>query len=212
LLTFTMLWNLKSSMQLHISAALGIVIGVGLSSGAADRVALRRDADLLKQKMTAIQGRTSSASRKPVRTTITEREVNAYLAFEVADALPDGVVDPTVTILGPGRLSGRAVVDLDRVRKERNPTSMLDPFYYLTGRVPVGATGVLRASGGVGQFELQSADVAGLPVPTFVVQQIVSHYSRSAGWPGGLKLESSFALPARIREIQVERGHAIVIQ
>jgi hypothetical protein len=199
-------------MCLRLAAALGLVVAISLSAGAADQVALRRDADLLKQKMTAIQGRRGSASRKPVRTRITEREVNAYLAVEVAHALPDGVVDPTVTILGPGRLSGHAVIDLDRVRKERNPTSMLDPFYYLTGRVPVGATGVLRASGGIGQFELQSADVAGLPVPTFVIQQIVSHYSRSAGRPDGLKLDSSFALPARIREIQVERGHAIVIQ
>jgi hypothetical protein len=199
-------------MRLRLAAALGLVVAISLSAGAADQVALRRDANLLKQKMTAIQGRTWSASRKPVRTRITEKEVNAYLAVEVVHALPDGVVDPTVTILGPGRVSGHAVIDLDRVRKERNPTSMLDPFYYLTGRVPVGATGVLRASGGIGQFELQSADVAGLPVPTFVIQQIVSHYSRSAGRPDGLKLDSSFALPARIREIQVERGHAIVIQ
>jgi hypothetical protein len=198
-------------MQLRLAGALGIV-AIALSAHAADRVALRRDADLLKRKMTAIQGRTASETGKPVRTTITENEVNAYLVFEVADALPDGIVDPTVTIAGPGRLSGRAIVDLDRVRKERNPTSMLDPFYYLTGRVPVGATGLLRASGGVGQFELQSADVAGLPVPTFVLQQIVSHYSRSPERPGGLNLEASFALPARIREIQVQRGQAIVIQ
>jgi hypothetical protein len=199
-------------MQLRLIPALGIVAALAFSASAAEQVALRRDADVLKQKMTAIQGRTASALRTPVRTTITEKEVNAYLAFEVAGELPDGVVDPAVTILGPGRVSGRAVVDLDRVRKERNPTSVLDPFYYLTGRVPVGATGLLRTSGGVGQFELQSANVGGLPVPAFVLQQIVSHYSRSAENPNGLKLESSFALPARIREIQVERGQAIVIQ
>ena len=41
--------------------------------------------------------------------------------------------------------------------------------------MPVSATGILRATGGVGQFELQSATVAGLPVPTFVLQQIVSN-------------------------------------
>src|SRR5688572_15027671 len=182
-------------MQLRLAGALGIV-AIALSAHAADRVALRRDADLLKRKMTAIQGRTASETGKPVRTTITENEVNAYLVFEVADALPDGIVDPTVTIAGPGRLSGRAVVDLDRVRKERNPTSMLDPFYYLTGRVPVTATGILRATRGIGQFDLQSATVAGLPVPTFVIQQIVSYYSRSAERPEGLRIDSSFALPA----------------
>jgi hypothetical protein len=198
-------------MQLRLSATFGLAIGIALSA-AADQAPLRRDADGLKRKMTAIQARTPSAQGKAVRTTVTENEVNAFLAFEVTDVLPEGVVNPAVSILGPGRVSGRAIVDLDRVRKERNPTSMLDPFYYLTGRVPVTATGILRATRGIGQFDLQSATVAGLPVPTFVIQQIVSYYSRSAERPEGLRIDSSFALPARIREIQVERGQAIVIQ
>ena len=195
----------------RLVAGLGLLLGVTVAA-AQDRAVLRRDSDLMKRKMTAIQGRSPSASRPPVRTTITEREVNAYLTVEVTDALPSGIVEPSVTILGPGRVSGRAVVDLDRVRRERNPTSRIDPFYYLTGRVPVGATGVLHTSAGEAQFELQSADVGGVPVPKFVLQQIISHYSRSAGWPDGISLDASFPLPARIREIQVDRGQAVVVQ
>jgi hypothetical protein len=189
-----------------------MVLAASLAGIAADQAPARRDADLLKRKMSAIRDQTPAPAGRAVKTTISEREVNAYLQFELADDLPAGVVEPSVTILGPGRLSGRAIVDLDRVRKERNPTSLLDPFYYLAGRVPVTATGILRASNGVGQFDLQSADVAGLPVPTFVLQQIVSFYSRSAEHPDGVSLEGSFALPARIKEIQVDRGHAIVVQ
>jgi hypothetical protein len=105
-----------------------------------------------------------------------------------------------------------ATVDLDEVRRERKPTSLLDPFYYLSGRVPVGARGLLRSSAGVAQFDLQSADVGGVPVPKIVLQQIVTHYSRSPARPEGLNLDGPFSLPAQIQEIQVERGQAVVVQ
>jgi hypothetical protein len=35
--------------------------------------------------------------------------------------------------------------------------------------------------------------------------------SRAPEPPSGTSLDDPFALPARIREIQVERGHAIVV-
>ncbi len=38
---------------------------------------------------------------------------------------PAGVVSPGITILGPGRVSGRAIVDLDQIREDRKPTSLL---------------------------------------------------------------------------------------
>ena len=47
------------------------------------------------------------------RITITENEVNGYLTYDSKEQLPSGVVEPSVTILGTGRLAGRAVVDLD---------------------------------------------------------------------------------------------------
>ena len=42
-------------------------------------------------------------------------------------------------------------------------------------------------------------------MPKFVLQEIVSHYSRTPEKPAGIGLDDPFALPARIREIQVER-------
>jgi hypothetical protein len=81
-----------------------------------------------------------------------------------------------------------------------------------SGRLPVAATGVLTTSNGVGRFTLESANVAGVPVPKLFLQQVVSYYSRSPSRPSGISLDDSFALPARIREIQVGRGEALVIQ
>lgn len=172
----------------------------------------RREADQLRQKVAAIVQFAERPRREALRTTVTEPEVNAYLAYDAGTDLPAGVIEPVVTILGAGRVSGRAIVDLDAVRKQKQPTSMLDPVSYLTGRVPVTATGVLTTSNGVGRFQLESAAVGGLPVPKMVLQEILSHYSRTPQNPSGMNLDDPFALPSRIREILVERGQAIVVQ
>ncbi len=174
--------------------------------------ATRREATLLKQKVATITAFGEKPSREARRTTVTESEVNSYLVYEAKEQLPTGVVEPSVTILGTGRVSGRAIVDLDAVRKEKNPTSLLDPMNYLMGRLPVTATGVLRTSNGVGRFELESARVSSVPIPKLFLQEIVSYYSRTPEKPSGIGLDDPFALPARIREIQVERGQAIIVQ
>ncbi|PYR59471.1 MAG: hypothetical protein DMF91_14745 [Acidobacteria bacterium] len=172
----------------------------------------RRDADALKQKVAAIAAFGERPSRQARRTTVTETEVNAYLVYDAHSDLPVGVVEPWVTIVGTGRVSGRAVVDLDAVRKDKKPTSMLDPMNYLTGRLPITATGVLTTSNGVGRFALESAAVSGIPIPKMVLQEIVSYYSRTPQKPAGIGLDDPFELPSRIREILVERGQAIVVQ
>jgi hypothetical protein len=154
----------------------------------------RRDADLMRQKVAAIVQAGAPSSRQPMRTTVTENEVNAYLAYDAHDDLPAGVVEPTVTIIGTGRVSGRAIVDLDAVRKQKN------------------ATGMLTTSNGVGRFQLESATVGGVPIPKMMLQEIVGYYSRTPQKPSGISLDEPFPLPARIREIQVERGQAVVVQ
>ena len=83
---------------------------------------------------------------------------------------------------------------------------------YLMGKLPVTATGVLKTSDGVGRFELESAAISRVPVPKILLQEIVSYYSRTPENPAGIGLDDPFALPARIREIQVQRGQAIIVQ
>jgi hypothetical protein len=186
-----------------------------LAAVRADTPPTPREAASLRQKVAQIRTFSEQPPKKTPSqrlTTITEREVNAYLAFDAQGDIPSGVVEPSVTILGNGRLSGRAVVDLDAVRKQQNPTSLLDPMSYLTGHLPVTAAGVLKTSEGVGHFELESATVGGVPLPKFLLQQILTYYSRTPTTPSGINLDDPFALPARIREIHVERGQAIIVQ
>jgi hypothetical protein len=178
----------------------------------ADQRGSKRDADLLKQKVATITAFGDRPSKETRRTSVTESEVNAYLGYDARSQLPAGVVDPAVTILGTGRVAGRAVVDLDAVRRAKASQSWFDPTNYLTGKLPVTATGRLQTNNGVGRFELESASVGGVPVPKLLLQEIVSYYSRTAQNPSGINLDDPFALPARIREIQVERGQAIIVQ
>ena len=200
-----MLRRLRWILAAAVAAALGVCVR-------ADTRPNRRDSETLKQKVAVINAHAERPTRQGRRTTVTESEVNAYLAYDAGTQIPAGVVEPSVTILGAGRLSGRAVVDLDAVRKSKNATSFWDPMSYLTGRLPVTATGTLKTSNGTGQFVLETAAIGGVPIPKLLLQEIVSYYSRTSSNPAGIGLDDRFALPARIREIQVERGQAIIIQ
>ena len=195
-------------------AALAVLAALSLVAAAAggDTPPSRREAALLRQKIDTITAHAERAGAPARRTIVTEREVNAYLVFEAKEQLPVGVVNPSVAILGTGRLAGQAIVDLDAVRKAKGPTSLLDPMNYLWGRLPVSATGVLKTSKGVGHFELESTRINGVPIPKLLLQEIVSYYSRTPEKPAGIGLDDPFALPARIREIQVQRGQAIIVQ
>lgn len=172
------------------------------------------DGDRFAVKYAAIVGRTpvpAGQRRKRIQTIVTEPEVNGYLRYRGQDVLPVGVVDPYVFVLGAGRLSGVATVDLDAVRLSR-PRGMLDPAQLLRGRVPVTATGVLRSKDGEFRFDLESATVAGLEVPKSILQELVSYYTKSVSNPSGYSLDSPFALSGGIREITVESKRAIIIQ
>ena len=201
-----------SRLGVGLAAALALLTAAPFANDQ-DPSALRH-ADNLRVKISAIaeRGDEVAARHAPARTTVTEPELNGYLAIEVAADLPAGVVAPSVSMLGAGRAIGRATVDLDRVRRELGATSVLNPLSYLRGQLPVVATGTLRTGDGVARLQFESATVGGVRVPKLVLQQIVSHYSKSRRFPSGISLDDPFTLPARIREIHVERGLAIVVQ
>ena len=180
---------------------LGLVSFAGLR---ADVQTSKRDAASLKQKVATITAQGERPSTIARRTIVTESEVNSYLAYEAGDQIPVGVVEPSIAVVGSGRLSGRAVVDLDAVRKQKAPTSLLDPMNYLMGRLAVTAVGTLRTSNGIGRFELESSAVGSVPIPKILLQEIVSYYTRTPEKPAGISLDDPFQLPARIREIKVE--------
>ena len=78
--------------------------------------------------------------------------------------------------------------------------------------MPVTVTGTLRTKAGMGQFDVQSTDVSGIPVPKFILQQLLSYYATTPDQPEGLQIDDSFTLPASIQRIDVGRGQMVVVQ
>jgi hypothetical protein len=174
----------------------------------------KEDAERFQSKLTKIVefGNAPALKNSKSRsTTISDAEVNSYFKYLAADQVPTGIVDPMLNAVGEGRVAGRAVVDLDAVRTQKK-RSWLDPLGYLTGRLPVTASGILITKDGKGQFQLQSAEISGVTVPKTVLQELLSYYSKSKENPEGINMDAPFELPAKIREIRVGTGTSIVVQ
>ena len=189
----------------------GLLVVVLAASIAANARWSRADADAFLSKMVQIATHGLAEKRPARKTTLLERELNAYISVHGKSELPAGVVDPTVTILPDGRLTGRATVDLDAVRTSQD-RGMLSPWTLLRGQLPVEAIGTLRTEKGVGAFTLESASVGGVPVPKTILQELVTYYSRSESQPKGIDIEAPFQLPAHILEIRTAQGQALVVQ
>jgi hypothetical protein len=189
---------------------------IAVAALAAADVYTRADSTSMRQKIERIvQTERTVAQRKApagLTTPLSQREVNSYLRYDLAPQVPVGIADPVITILGEGRLLGEAVVDLDAVSRANPPKGFFDPMRLLTGRLPLRVQGVLVTSRGTGRFSLESASLAGVPIPKSVLQTLLTHYSRSQEKPDGIGLDDPFALPAAIREIRVEPGRALVVQ
>lgn len=174
----------------------------------------RQQADSFQRKIFLIAegGRVSATDGGPRRTALSETELNSWFAYHAQPLIPRGVADPKISIIGQGRLGAEAIVDLDAVAKQKATGGVLDPWSYVGGRVPVTVVGFLHTRDGVGQFQLESAEVSGVPVPKTLLQELVAYYSRTEDHPKGINMEAPFELPAGISRIEVGQGQAVVVQ
>jgi hypothetical protein len=195
-------------------AALAVLTAFAIAPLGADDRLTKQEADRFQAKLGRIlvQGKSVPAKAAQARSTpVTDAEVNSYLRFDAKDQVPVGILEPTLNALGNGRVAGRAVVDLDAVRKQKQ-RGWLDPVGYLSGRLPVTATGTLTTKDGKGQFQLESAEISGVTVPKGVLQELLTFYSKTPENPTGINMDAPFELPSRIREIRVGTGTSTVVQ
>lgn len=171
-----------------------------------------RLADSFEKKIVAVQANAETTSKTPRPTPFSEDETNSYLKFKSGPLLPTGLTEPVITLHGEGRVTGRAVVDLDVVRQKQSSGGWFDPTSYLTGKLPVSAVGKIVTADGKGRFELERADVSGIPVPKSLLAQMVNYFTRTAANPGGATIDDTFELPAEIRRIDIATGRFTVVQ
>ncbi len=149
---------------------------------------------------------------KPRQTPASELEINSYLNFNLRDKIPRGLADPQISLLGDGRLSGRVFVDIDEFKRNRPSGGLLDPLNYLSGQLPVNASGTFSTRAGQGLFQLYAADIHGVPLPKPIVQELVSFFSRTPDRPNGFNMDEPFTLPAKIREVVIDPGKTTTVQ
>ncbi len=151
------------------------------------------------------------AKAEPVRTAFTDREMNAYLQIEGPSFLPPGIANPHISTGEGGRVTAQAMIDLDKVRLSQQ-RGLLDPLAFVRGSVEVVATGFVVARNGSGTGSLESATVAGIPVPKRVADEVLRFYTRTPARPQGFSLDDMFDLPAQIRSVTVDAGRVTVTQ
>jgi hypothetical protein len=174
----------------------------------------KTDATKFQAKLAQIEanGARPRKPKAPARSTqVSDAEVNAYFKFLAGDQVPVGIVDPMLHAAGSGRVTGRAVVDLDAVRTQKK-RAWTDPLAYLMGKLPVTAAGTLTTEGGVGRFQLESAEISGVTIPKSLLQELLSYYSKTKDNPAGINMDDPFQLPAAIQEIRIGQGVATIVQ
>ena len=194
------------SVSLRFSSVISVAVLAFLATAEAVTTS-RPQADSFAKKLAIIKQHAAASPKSSRRTTVTEGELNSWFVYRAPELLPAGVKEPKVTVVGNGKLVGVVTVDLDEVGKSKSGAWNL-----LGGRVPISLSGVLRTKDGRGQFELQAADISGVPVPRFLVQEILSHYTKDEDRPNGLRLDDPFTLPANIKQIDVGTGQAVILQ
>src|SRR5687768_17369183 len=192
--------------SLLLCATAGIIV-----TAAAD-VLTRQLGDAFAKKVVAVQEHANNGAKKTLSTTFTQAETNSYLKFNAGDLLPTGLTQPEITMHGQNRVSGKAIVDLDVVRKKQSSGGWFDPTSYLTGKLLVTAAGRVITGDGKGRFELASAEVSGVPIPKSFLNQMVNFFTRTADNPNGSSMDDVFELPAQIKRIDSEQGRFTVHQ
>ena len=191
--------------------ALMLISLAGVAASAAD-VLTRQHGDAFAKKVVIVQEHANDGVKKPLSTSFTQTETNSYLKFQATELLPTGLTQPEITMHGQNRVSAKAIVDLDIVRKKQSSGGWFDPTSYLTGKLLVTAAGRVITGDGKGRVELQSAEVSGVPIPKTFLNQLVNFFTRTEDNPKGSTVDDVFELPAKIKRIDSEQGRFTVHQ
>jgi len=172
----------------------------------------QQEGDRLQRKIEEITKNGATSPVQTRKTPISEDEVNSYLAFNAKEKIPQGLINPWITMIGDRWLAGRVLVDLDEFKRQRSPRGFMDPLSYISGKVPLTARGILDTHEGKGQFQLGSAEIFGVPLPKPILQELVTFFSRTSENPKGFEIDAPFSLPTKIREVVISKGEAVVVQ
>ena len=165
-------------------------------------------ANSLDRKLQTIRQRYADGTQNPKRYNVTEEEANAYLLYCVSEHLPEEVTEPWVRF-SQDQVQGGAMLDMKLLQTHLGESTLLK---YLEGEVPVEILARVRAEGGVGQVELESVTLAGVPLPQTLIEQLLSDAAKSPALPEGVRLNDVFPLPYGLTSARFRTGRLILRQ
>lgn len=195
----------------RIVAAAFICGALAVAAGA-QQTPTRAEGDSMERKLLGITDRGLLPPEQlvpAVKTSFTDRELNAYLMYNAQPRMPVGLREPRVAVPAVNRFDARAVVDLDEVRKSKDYGFL---GLLLQGVHELKISGTFTGSNGKGLVHLSASSLDGVSVPQSLVDTLVSHFSKSPDLPGGFQLDKPFDLPSRIRVLQLQAGVVTVVQ
>src|SRR5258705_1312363 len=108
----------------------------------------KQQADVFSRKMEQIVVQGNGQQKAGTRSTpVTETELNSWFAYSAKPLLPAGVSDPQITMVGNGKVTGQAVVDLDAIAKKKSTGGAFDIWNL------IGGEGSGECAGGLGTKE-----------------------------------------------------------
>src|SRR5512132_2268690 len=116
------IWDLPSGIYTqNMTARIASISGVVLVLATVEAAAIsKQQADLFSQKVAQIVVQADSIQKPGTRRTpVSESELNSWFAYSAKPLLPQGVADPRITMVGNGKVTGQAIVDLDTIAKKK---------------------------------------------------------------------------------------------
>jgi hypothetical protein len=94
--------------------------------------------------------------------------------------------------------------------KGKVESDSFSPLSFLSGDVPVEASGRLRGKDGFGQVEWDAVYVSSIRVPIAALDQMVRSATKSEKNPDGFDILAPFRLPYSVNRLRLEPGRAFL--
>ena len=143
------------------------------------------------------------------RLAFTAKELNAYLEQELPKVAPPGVRKPSAQLHGNNTASGTALIDFVKLRSAQGKPPNWLVRQLLNGEHEVTVTAKLQSSGGKMTVNLQSVEIAGVPISGNVLDFMIRNYL-IPNYPDA-KIGKPFDLKYGMERIEVQPGVAHVV-
>jgi len=137
---------------------------------------------------------------------ISEEDLNAWAAVVTENKSHLGLRKLQVDLLGLNRVRALAEIDMDQVKMEGFSAQLFKST--LSGIQNLVAEGRLQIEGNQASFSVEEASFNGIPVPAWLVTQVLSYLSTRQ--PPNIDVTEPFPLPYGIRDIQLLPDSAVI--